>query len=54
MMSQLGFLLAKNIYQAYILMLMIGLTMPGRYIVFLNYVIELTPPENKQLVMNTM
>jgi hypothetical protein len=53
-MSQLGFLLAENIYQAYILMLMMGLTMPGKSIVFYNYAIELTAPENKQLVINVM
>lgn len=54
MMSQLGFLLAENIYHAYILMLMMGLTMPGKSIVFYNYAIELTAPENKQLVINVM
>ena len=35
-------------------MLMLGLTMPGKAIVFYNYASELTAPENKQLVINVL
>ena len=46
-MSQFGFILSTNIYQAYMCMLMMGLTFPGKSIVYYNYAIELTIQEHR-------
>lgn len=52
--GQTGLIFTQNINHAYLFMLCIGITFPGRSIILYNYALELVLPAYKQYMINTV
>ena len=52
--TQAGMLWTKSLYQAYFFMFLLGLTFPGKNIIWYNYILEITKDEWRNTLVNVV